>query len=192
MSRSDEPPLPQNWANSDRSVPMVIVAPPPVAQTVTSGAMGVIVPVLLVIFISMAIFFAVQYFEVTAALAKQREVARDVAGVQQYMDDLYAQNARLCADPAPIISERVTRTSLQVQVDSARTVFDAQCERNEGARRRARNASQRQAGGAVSAASGDDCQAATPQTYSQPWPPQGGLAERRAAICSAYRTAPGN
>ena len=165
------------WSG-DRNLPTLIFAPPPNEPSVTRGVTGLFVPIFLGLFIILAVYFFAGAWETSQRLLRQQSIARDVTGLTAYIEDLESQNADLC-QPISDLPDRVERPTLEVQVQSARRAFDAQCQRNQHLQDR------------LSGSATARCVTVTPDARSQPRAGGPGerpetLAEFRARICRSY------
>ncbi len=169
----------QEWSGG-ANLPTIIFAPPPNEPSVTRGVTGLFVPIFLGLFIILAVYFFAGAWQASQRLARQEAVTRDVAGLTTYIEDLESQNADLCRSLGAL-PERVERPTLEVQLQSARRAFDAQCQRNQ-------QVSARLGSGAAR------CVTVTPDARSEPATATTAagaarretLAEFRARICSSY------
>lgn len=127
--RDDEPfaSMPQSWSTVDKSVPMVVVAPPEAEPSTTRGATGVFVLLILVVGLVVAVW---QFYGAWNAIQRYREQERvtvAAANLLEYVDDLEEQNERM----------RTTRTVqtapepplVQVAIDRSRRDYDLRCGR---------------------------------------------------------------
>jgi hypothetical protein len=166
------------------NLPAIIYAPPPGEPSVTRGVTGLFVPIFLGIFIIVAIYFYAGAWSASQRLAGQQAVTRDTAGLLTFIEDLERQNTELCRRIGDL-PERVERPNLQMQLETARRGFDAQCRNNE-------RIAARLGGGA------SRCTAVTPPTRSDlstVRTTSGGerretVSEFRGRICRSYITTP--
>jgi hypothetical protein len=174
------------WSGDGRNLPTVIFAPAPSEPSVTRGVTGLFVPIFLGAFIILAVYFFAGAWDASQRLLHQQGIARDVAGLSDYIEDLERQNTDLCQSLGDL-PDRVERPTLEVQIQSARRAFDVQCERNEQIQNR------------LSQGQGGTCVTQTPDARSQLATTTAGgrqrsetLEEFRARICRNYavNTAP--
>lgn len=118
------------WNGGNANLPTIIYAPPPGEPSVTRGVTGLFVPIFLGIFIVVAIYFYAGAWTASQRLAQQQAVTRDTAGLLTYIEDLEKQNSELCQRLGDL-PDRVERPNLQMQLETVRRDFDAQCRNNE-------------------------------------------------------------
>lgn len=173
------------YSRGNANLPAIIYAPPPGEPSVTRGVTGLFVPIFLGIFIIVAIYFYTGAWSASQRLAQQQAITRDTTGLLTYIEDLESQNTELCRRLGDL-PERVERPNLQMQLETVRRGFDAQCRNNE-------RIASRLSGGEAS-----QCTAVTPPARSElstVRTTSGGerretISEFRARICRSYLSSP--